>query len=449
MKKLPIKWKIMLWYTVLLIIILGAVLPTLYYMLYRSMYNDAKVLLQTEAGSVAESLEHAGNPIHLDSDVDLSGPGIYIAVYNPDNTMDLGKLPQDLSIGTEPKFGQVYKVESNEQKWFVLDTQLKQNDGSIGWFRAVKPLNNIDETLDRLAFIIMLAVPVYIAIALFGGYIIAKRSLSPIIRVTKTAQQIGQNDLSSRIKLEGPKDEIGMLAETFDGMLDRLETSFAREKRFSSDVSHELRTPTAAIMVNAEEALDGSKTEAEYKEALGTILKESKRMNAMISQLLMMARGDTSQFLQGMELIDISTLTKTVTDEYLENGENNEIRISAEIEDGIGIIAEQTLYMRLLINLIDNAMKYNKPGGYVKVSLKRRQDKAILMVEDNGIGISKNDIPKVWDRFFKVDPSRPDSSPGLGLSIVKWIADIHGASVHVKSDLGKGCVFEIWFKCNQ
>ncbi len=147
-----------------------------------------------------------------------------------------------------------------------------------------------------------------------------------------------------------------------------------------------------------------------------------------------------------MELINVIMLTKAVVDELMERAENSDVIISVDIDDSVIMLVEQTLYLRLLINLIDNAIKYNVPGGWVKVTHKIIYDTVSLSVEGCGIGITKENLPKIWDKFFKANQSSINSSLGLGLSIVKWIAELHGGTFHVESNLDKGSLFEIRFR---
>lgn len=449
MKKIPIKWKIMLWYTALLLLLLGIVLPLMYWVLSHNMYHDAERLLQSELKTTAESLEYENDTIKLDGDLDLVESGAYVAVYSEENQLLTGKLPQGFNLQAVPQFGDIYHINGSNHNWLVCDYQLTDQGKGLGWLRVVHSTGDIEQTLENLRIIFMIVMPLYLIIAFFGGFFIAKRALSPISQITSTAKQIRQNDLSKRIRFSGPKDEVGILAETFDEMLDRLEDSFTREKRFSSDVSHELRTPVAAIMVNAEESLNANPTNVEYKEAMENILNESRKMSLTISQLLMLARSNEGKYHHEMELLDISALTCVIVDEMAEKANEFSVTLSSNVEDGITMFAEQTLFMRLLINLVDNAIKYNRPGGYVRIGLSQNQDKICLSVEDTGIGISAVNLPKIWDRFYKVDPARLGASPGLGLSIVKWIAELHGGTVCVTSELSKGSKFEIRFQKGQ
>ena len=444
MKKLTIKVRIMLWYTVLLVMLLGIFFPYMYFTMSQSMYNDAEILLKTDANLAVEALEVEGNNMKLDEDVDLETT--YIAVYSKDNKILFGKLPKGLNAIAKPTLNKVMKQGDTVNKWIVLDVPLIQNGKNIGWLRAVKSLDIIDKTLHNLKFVILIFVPIYLIIAVFGGLFIAKRALSPIDYITKTAKQIGHGDLSKRILLGESRDEVGRLAETFDEMLNHLEESFIREKQFASDASHELRTPTAVIMAHAEEALSGEKKQSEYKESMETIYNESKKMSLMISQLLMLSRNYEGNYAHEMEKVDLSLVVSSVVDEMLLITQGTDIKIYTQIEDNVIIMADQTLLTRLLINLIDNALKYNVPNGWVKVTLHNEKKSAYLTVEDSGIGISKEDLPKIWNRLYRVDKSHSGVGCGLGLSIVKWIVEIHGGSITAKSELNKGSVFEVRFE---
>lgn len=445
MKSMKIKWKIMLCYTAMFFIIIVATLPIRYAMISNQLFTNAKFLLQSEAERIADILVYSDSRVRLDRDVNLIATGTYIALYSNDNVLRSGELPQGFELESKPSFGNIYTEKSRGHKWIIYDYKLFRNSEYVGWLRAVKSLDAVSEITKNFKSMMVKIIPIYIAIALMG-LVFIRRILSPVTEITKTAKQISQGDLTKRLNLDIPHDELGTLAETLDEMLDRLEYSFNREKRFSSDVSHELRTPITAIILSAEEALDGDKSSDEYKESLSSILKEGRRVSALISQLLMMARSHDGEYVPEKEAIDISLLAKTIVDELSEGSKCAQISIFSVIEEGIIMDVEQTLFMRLLINLIDNAIKYNTSGGWVKVSLRKTPDIVVLSVEDSGIGISKEDLPKVWDRFFKVDQSSINASPGLGLPIVKWIAQLHGGTVHVTSVLGKGSMFEIRFK---
>jgi signal transduction histidine kinase len=448
MKRLNIKWKFIAWQSLALMLAFIMVLPIMYLISSTHLYRSIETQLKSNAGQVESLLRQGDGMNEPDSGLDLIQMSTYIAVYSNANEMISGKLPDDFDSDEQPDLNVVYYKNAAGHSWMVLDQELIVNGKGTGWFRMIRSIDLLKSALAYNRTKILITIPIFILFSVLTmistGFL--SRTLSPVKQITNTAQQIGQGNMSKRTNFEGGHDELGKLAETFDKMLDRLEDSFTREKRFSSDVSHELRTPVTAIIVNAEEALVGDKTAEEYKENLNTILLEGKKMNSLISQLLMMARSIDGNYLQELEYIDLSALTHTIVEEVAERTEHSGIAISACIDEDIVMLFDETLYMRLLYNLIDNALKYNAPGGWVMVSLNRRNENVILSVEDNGIGISEKDLPKVWNRFYKANQSSINSSPGLGLSIVKWIAEQFGGTVNVTSELGKGSLFEVRFE---
>ena len=443
MKKMTIKYKIMLWYSALLTLLLLILLPYIYYTLSQYMYNNVESLIKEDSVRASEALEIRADGVKFNEDIDSISKETYIAVYSNKNQLLLGKLPQNISAQTAPYFNSIYKINHLNDVWLVMDTQISDHGKSIGWMRAVRSLNLIDSTLRNLLVVFVVIVPFYIIIAVGGGLFIASRAFSPIDYITRTAKQIGHGDLKKRIRLVGSRDEVGRLAETFDEMLDRLEESFNREKQFVSDASHELRTPISVIMLHTEESLDGIKSETEYKESLETIFSESRKMSRIINQLLMLARGAEGNLEPQMEVVDLSLVVSSITDEMAIAAKKAGVEIFTEIEEKIMIAADQTLMTRLLINLIDNAIKYNHVGGWVKVSLSKEKNHIKLIVKDNGIGISKEDLPNIWNRFYRADKSHTGSGSGLGLSIVKWIVNAHGGTIAVKSEINYGSEFEV------
>ena len=233
-------------------------------------------------------------------------------------------------------------------------------------------------------------------------------------------------------------------------MLTRLEASFQAEKQFSNDASHELRTPISVIMAQCEYALRKASTLEEAQTALEVILAQSKNMSALVSQLLTLARADQGTAQLEFETINISEITDMVALEQAELAARKNISIQRDIQPDIFACVDETLFMRIFINLISNGIKYGKEGGFIRVILKRDKDRAVSQIIDDGIGIPPQDLPKIWDRFYQVNPSRSSGSgAGLGLSMVKWIVSAHGGTIKVDSILGKGTRFTISLPLNR
>lgn len=272
---------------------------------------------------------------------------------------------------------------------------------------------------------------------------LAKKALKPIDDIAKTARTIGHTDLSKRLNFPKVEDEIGRLAMTFDEMLDRLENAFKRERRFLSDASHELRTPLTTVKALVEEALEDCKTQDEYKEVLYVIHKEISKMNKIISQLFMLTRCEEGNWPVDFEKINLRIIVEDVMEEMQEFAQQKGVKLYKECDKDIFIEGDQTLITRLFINLIENAIKYNKKDGWILAKIEEQENEVKITIEDGGIGIPEEDLPFIFNRFYRVDKSRSTEGIGLGLSIVDWIVKIHRGRINVTSKVGIGSCFEI------
>jgi signal transduction histidine kinase len=282
-------------------------------------------------------------------------------------------------------------------------------------------------------------------IAAAGGLFIAHKALKPITKITRTAAEIEKGDLSLRIKGIETKDEVGQLADTFNNMLEHLEIAFKREKQFSSDASHELKTPVS-IIISYSEALIASRNKIISEEELNyfkLIHTEGARMNVIISQLLMLARGSEGKYQIEIEKIDLNEIISSVLEQMQEIASESGIALLYESNQEIMCRGDQSLIIQMLFNLIENGIKYGKPGGYVRMSASIEKNATQITIADNGMGISQEELPYIFDRFYRVDKSRDRSGSGLGLSIVKWIVDEHNGKIQVNSAPGEGTTFFI------
>jgi signal transduction histidine kinase len=278
-----------------------------------------------------------------------------------------------------------------------------------------------------------------------GGYFLAGRMLRPVSRVSSLAAQISSTNLKERINYRGSEDEIKRLADTFDDMLSRLEVAFESQKQFIQDASHELRTPIAIAQTNIEVTEMAEKVAASDYKRLMKVLKGSlERMNQLSNQLLLLA--DDSKDRANWQAVNMKSIINEVTAEL--NAKMTVAGIRLELELGSDEMMVKGDYLRLkqvVFNLVDNAIKYNQPGGMVKISTREEDSRLVVQVQDNGIGISPEDQTHIFDRFYRVDKSRTRSQggSGLGLAIVKKIVEDHGGTIFVESALGKGSTFQI------
>lgn len=227
-------------------------------------------------------------------------------------------------------------------------------------------------------------------------------------------------------------------------MIGRLEQSFESEKQFTLDVSHELRTPVSAIVSQSEYALENAKTMEEAKDALSVVLAQARKISGLISHLLMFSRIDMGHKMLTLELLNLSELTEMVAEEQYEAANEKGIEIQTNITSGLYVQADETMILRMLINLVSNAVTYGKPGGHILIGLEKDGNKIVGSIADDGIGIAEEHLNRIWERFYQINPSRTSAKSGgvgLGLSMVKWIVEAHSGSISVNSKPGEGSTF--------
>ena len=448
---MSVKAKITFWYAASLLVILALVLVFLLSVGGMQARRDleATLISTVELEAVRVEIDDYDGPDDDDlldprvypvtenvlvelEDVTFYQNSAYIAVYYNGFILD-GVLPQGITLPAPA--GNGLSVHGN---WLVYDLATS-DEGVTVYVRGCADLTTATNTFSSLLGLAFIALPIILCVALIGGYLITKRSFGLVKRIVQTADSIAESgDLSRRIGAGQSNDELHVLANAFDRMFDRIEESFQKEKQFTSDASHELRTPTAVIIAQSEYALEH---EEAREHALQVIFSQAKKMSAMLSQLLMLARADRGTQKLNREQLDLSELTDIIVQQQAELAEARHITFESDLEPEVRVCADETLIMRVLINLTDNAVRYGKDGGKIKVALHRMGNRAVVSVQDDGIGISEENQKKVWERFYQADPSHGGEGSGLGLSMVKWIVEAHGGSVWLESELGKGSTF--------
>jgi heavy metal sensor kinase len=343
--------------------------------------------------------------------------------------------------------------EYKDQKWALLteayNLDNSKSSASNGYITLLYSFNKEDKMLDKLIIILIFMIPLTLLFASGGGYFLARQALKAIDIISSTAEKISQNNLSQRIDIpESREDEIGRLGKTLNNLLDRLETSFFRQKQFNADVSHELKTPISVIRAQVEEALDSDqKLTSEQKDILTTIKKQIDQLNNLISQMLILAKADEKNFTLEKEKFDLEIVIDTVIEEMNNLAAEKNILITKKIigENNFRIKADLSLITQLLLNLVDNAIKYTPAEGKIKITLKNLDNYYEINILDNGIGIPEKDLNNIFKRFYRVDKSRSRDygGTGLGLSICSWIVKVHGGEINVESSLRNGTNFRI------
>ncbi len=450
-----IKLRVTGWYVFFLVLMVCILFFALTFTSNRLVQDGVKDNLKSIVEYSTKDVKITDGELHIDRDMIKDKDGISIIVYKENNFILTGTVPEDIQDDI-PFIDQLVRmVENNGNRFYVYDHLISDPDYPDVWIRGITSAN-LSETDPAVAFmskIFFILLPLLILLAGIGGYLITNRAFRPVGQINDTVKGIqAGGDLSKRIGLKSSgrsKDEIYNIASTFDDMLDRLEESFEAEKQFSNDASHELRTPLAVIMAQCEYAMKEGKPLEEVQEALEVIYGQSRKMSTLISRLLMIARADRGVLTLNYETIDTSELTSMIIMEQELQAEKKNIKIISEIEPDIMAQVDESMFIRIWANLISNSIKYGKENGTIQVSLSSDAQYLTGVVRDDGIGISRENLPKIWNRFYQVDPSRNDGdSAGLGLSIIKWIVSQHSGSITVDSELGQWTEFKFKLPLN-
>jgi len=444
MKSLSIKTKIIVWYTGLIVCILCIILGILAFSTDRILVFELQRELEDEVYDIVEDIQYENGSFDFHK-LKYFDDGISISIYNEDQVQIRGLLPSGFSSSLPLHNKQIQTFQSGGTHWLVYDLYIRDNWPEALWIRGIVSLNASYETRTHILLVCIILFPFLVLLAAFGGWLITQKAFQPVNLIRKIATDIeNSGDLSKRIQLNGSKDEISELAQTFDHMLDQLEFSFKKERQFTTDASHELRTPLSVILAHAEYGLTQKNNPAETEESLQVIQQQAKKMMALVSSLLLLARTDHQSVLLEFEAVNLSEIAHMIIAELTLTAQTKNITIYTAIDDNLVVVADQTSIMRLFLNLLQNAIRYGRENGWVKVELYQSKDVVCGSIEDNGIGISPENLPKIWNRFYQVDPSRKsveDTSAGLGLSIVKWIIESHSGHISVESLPGKGTLF--------
>jgi heavy metal sensor kinase len=302
------------------------------------------------------------------------------------------------------------------------------------------PLDEVDQELGLLGATLLVAVPAALVAAGGWGYLMARKALAPMENLRRSTEEITASRLDRRLPTANPRDELGRLTQTINEMIARLERSFSEIRRFTADASHELRTPLAAIRAETEVALHRPLVEADYQQLLGSILEECERLTRLTEQLLALAREDAGVGHQADQRVDLSTLVQSVAETMRPLAESKGLTFDAQADSPAEVRGDAGRLRQVFYNLLDNAIKYTPPGGTVAIRCGRRGRDAVVTVHDTGRGIPPEHLPRVFDRFYRVDRarSREEGGTGLGLSIAQSIVASHGGQIELASTPGQG-----------
>ena len=453
MKNMSIKLKITLWYTLFMTLLVVGILWLLLFITNSRLLSNARLRLKDTVTRSFHEIDYEDGVLEFDNDINFLGEGIYISVYDAYGKLLYGRIPSLFNGATVLVMDEIQQVDSGQTLWYVYDYCQKIEGYGNLWVRGIASQTQTDAALQIVVNLALVFLPCFVLSIAAGGYFILRRPRSPFPDMPETALKISSgNDLSRRIRLGAGNDEVHKMAHTFDKMMDKLEDSFENEKQFTSDVSHELRTPVTVILSQCEYALQEDTPAQEIKECIRSIAAQARKMSNLISQLLTLARADKGTQKLHYELLNLSELAEIITEEQKGIASEKGITLETCIQPDILFRGDETMLMRLFINLISNSITYGKENGLTRISLSSDGNLITGSVSDNGIGIEKDKLDKIWKRFYQVNPARSSGEregAGLGLPMVKWITEAHGGTVCAESTPGSGTVFTFTFPQNK
>ncbi len=336
-------------------------------------------------------------------------------------------------------------VNVHMQSIRLYSTMLTDKQHVVGVVQVAQSLAKLDASLQNILIGLLIVTPFVLLLSAFGSYWLAGRAFIPIHRLALTAREIGAKDLSQRVPVPQPKDEVQELSVIFNQMIGRLEQAFAQQRRFVADASHELRTPVAVIRSMTELAVSQPSDAEDNLLVLHEVNAESERLARLISDRFALARADEGQIKLDSEPVRLDLLAADVVSSLELLADERNITLQAGDLTVATVLGDAARLIQIIMSLVDNALTYTNTGGNVTLSVKASTSDAYLIVRDTGIGIAKNDIEHIFERFYRADPARSKAvgGSGLGLSIVDWLVHAHNGTVSVESEFGKGSTFTV------
>ena len=444
-----IRARLTAWYSLVLLAGLTLFGAGIWLMVSHSLRASLDETLTQAAKGVTTVLQSETEPDHLREELteyaSATPGGNLMEVRNSQGHQIVASKTVALDVADSASAYGVQARPSGQYRTFTTNVSV-----NAGQYRVLvaTPMDATEATLSRVRMLLLWSTPAVLLLASLGGYWISRRALAPVDEITRAARVIGIQSLSQRLVVPASGDEIQRLSETWNGMLARLEAAVKRLSQFTADASHELRTPIALIRTTAELTLRRERSPETYREALRQVLLESERTTRLVEDLLLLARADAGLPSLPLERLELIPLVRDVCQQGQILAEARQLEISAEIPDEpVFVEANDPALRRMLLLLLDNAVKYTPSGGRITLSVDRGPAGATVAVRDTGIGIPETALPHVFERFYRVDESRNRDAggTGLGLSIAKWIAERHHASLEAESVVGQGSVFRIRF----
>jgi len=460
-KPLSLRTQLTAFYTAILALLLTAMGVMYYQVLSRQLDAGASADLEEIASALHGYLRFAdagpsliydpGDPEQVSF---VEGPARYYQIYDAGTGQLVVQSPalSPLGLHYTPAEVQTFRdapgvldMQTDQGRIRLSSSLLSPGDGRSYLLQVGIPLTAIDKALQRFVRLLAWSVPAGLLFALVIGRWMAARALAPLVTMAEATRRIDVADLGRRLPLRGAQDELDEVAHAFNDTLGRLEQAIAEMRQFSTALAHELRTPLAALRGRTELALMQHMSVDQHRQALTDQLEELDTLARLISQLLTLARAEAGQIPLQRAPVDLALLAATLVDQLEAVALAKGVTLTVAAPAPVTVLGDASWLERLLLNLLDNAIKFTPSGGRIGVRVQQDGAGALLEVHDSGVGIAPDAVPHVFERFFRGDPARSAGAEGagLGLSLVKWIADRHGATVAVDSGPGDGTTISV------
>ena len=436
------KLRVTLWITLMVLLLAAMVL------VFVLVINGASVTDDPEGRLVKVVLKNADN-VEFDKgrfewdDLDFYKRGVYCSVYDEDGALLCGAAHDKWNVDLPLEANVIRTVRTGDEELFVYDTLVDMDVTDI-WVRGMISTSDTSGLMHTILILTVTLLPAILVLSVGGGWLIAWGAFRPMDKIIDAANSISDgDDMSRRVNMRRGPSEMRRLSAAFDKMLDRLERSFITERQFASDASHELRTPITVILAECDRARRKDKTREDFLGSVAVIEEQGKSMSELVQSLLSLTRMQQGTERYPMRRGDLSEFVASCCGEFVA-ADTRGITLTTDIEPGVEIEYNHALMSRVVQNLLQNAYKYGRENGHITVALHKSDGKAVLSVEDDGIGIAPEDQDKIWQRFWQADASRgEDGGTGLGLAMVKEIAQFHGGTAAVESAPGSGSTFSV------
>ena len=461
-----VRARLTLWYVSLLATILVVVIAMIYVLLSRALYvridDGLRAGLQTTLTSLANDLAEGQSvdDAARSTAAELASRHQLVAIYDGRGRL-LGEAGREDDIVIPLPSADELPVDAEEQLITIVESDDLDDRHRLA-MRRVNLRSNIeyivvvgssleptDEELESLRRILAYVVPLSVIVAAIGGWFLARRSLSPVVAMADRARKIGVESLHARLPVANPRDELGLLASTFNELLARLESSVQQQRQFMADASHELRTPVNIARTASRVALQQSgRSETEYRETLAIVEQETIRLSRLVDDMFTLTRADAGSYPVRSMPMYLDEIIEEVARASAVVAATRGVSIAIECEHPAPFTGDEDLIRRLVMNVIDNAVRFSAAGGAVRVALDRAQETYAISISDQGPGIAPEVQSRIFERFYRVDEARSrdgvsDGGAGLGLALARWIARAHGGEIRLATSSRLGSTFVI------